>query len=64
MSVKAKGIQTDKLLEAIAKADLDDQVKFFYDFKEVLDKKLIAREKELEDNKERISSIRERLNGN
>lgn len=64
MSTKAKGIQTEKILEQIAKADLDDQVKFFYHFKGELDKKLAQRSKEFEEKQTEIDSIRQRINGN
>jgi hypothetical protein len=45
MSKKSRGIQTEKLLDQIALADVDDQVRFFHKFKTQLSTILIEKAK-------------------
>jgi cytidylate kinase len=45
MSRKAKGIDTDKLLEQIALADIDDQIRFYHKLKNQLSAILIDKAK-------------------
>ena len=61
MSVKAKGINTEKILEQISKADIDEQIKFFHDFKSYLNEKISKREEELSNKASEYASIKERL---
>lgn len=61
MSVKAKGINADKLLTQIKKADIDEQIQFYYDLRNYLDQELTSRAKEFEEKKEQILKTRSRI---
>jgi hypothetical protein len=55
MSRKAKGIDTDKLLEQIARADIDDQISFFNKFKSQLSALLFDRAAEKEEEASKLA---------
>lgn len=64
MSKNAKGINTDKVFAMIEKADLDEQVRFFHEFKSLLNKKLDERDEELEKQKNKYQDIKDQINKN
>lgn len=61
MSVKSKGINIEKIIKELDKADVDDQVKALESIKEHINAKITEREQDLEDDKKRLSSYKERI---
>lgn len=64
MSVKAKGINIDKVIAEFEKADVDEQIKAFFKMKSYISGKVIARSKELEDKNNELQEVLEEINSN